>query len=55
MVFKIGCKVTAFLLYTQVFFKKNTTNFCQNVTKNRLPSCIYEKKAVPLHPKFKQL
>ena len=55
MVFKIGCKVTAFLEHTQFFETKNATNLCKNVTKNRLPSCMYEKKAVPLHPKFKQL
>lgn len=42
------CKITAFLLHTQLFMTKNATNLRKNITKNRLFSCMYEKKAVHL-------
>ena len=41
-------KITAFLLHTQLFVTKNATDFCKNVTKNRLFSCVVQKKAIPL-------
>lgn len=30
---KIGCKITALFRHIQLFWTKNATNFCKNVTK----------------------